>query len=97
MFVRLLILVAFAINIGAAKASDWASQRSAVVSVCRTSCGQQGRTPAQCAAYCECTTAGMEAIFSYETLSAANHVFTREEQQRMTEMTIACSRRALGQ
>jgi hypothetical protein len=96
---RLIILIAVGTTVAAAvaRAEDWSSLRPRTVATCRSNCQQQqGVTPALCAQYCECTTAGMETIFSYQTLSTPNHTMTADEQRRMAQMVIACSQRTLG-
>ena len=97
MLARLVVLVAIAISIANAEAADWTSLRPKVVLTCRNTCQYQGVTPALCAQYCKCTTAGMESILSYENLSKPYRAMTKSEEHQMTDMTIDCKRRVLGQ
>ena len=98
MLARLVILLAVAINIGTEARADWAANRPQAVSLCRSSCQQHqsGVTPTMCANYCDCTTSGMETIFTPEALNSPGRTLTADEQRRLSAMAADCSRRFLG-
>jgi hypothetical protein len=88
---KLAILVAVAINIAAAETraqESWSAVRSAWLTICRGGC-QQGRTPAQCSAYCDCIMSRLESILGHDSLMSSR-VLTEEELRAASEATAAC-------
>src|SRR5262245_14147884 len=72
------------------------SQRSQGLLACRTSCQQQGAAPTQCAHYCDCMQSELDAVFGGASLGAPITSFSQSDQQRIAQMMMTCSQRALG-
>jgi hypothetical protein len=92
------ILAAAAINAAfATHAAAQTSQRSIGLSICRTTCQQQGAAAALCAQYCDCMQAQMDATFGNRgNLATPVTAYSQADQQRIKQMIMTCGTRVLG-
>jgi hypothetical protein len=76
--------------------ADWASQRSAGLAVCNSSCQQQGATATACAQYCYCTESQVEA-FAGKNLGTPSSDLSPLELQQFQKIMLACAPLVSGQ
>jgi hypothetical protein len=87
----LAVLLALGIGIAASQAyADGASQRSAGLAACRSSCQQQGSDATFCAQYCNCVESQVEAATAGKTLGTPGTDFSPTEQQQLPKIVLAC-------